>query len=305
MTGPTPGAPRPPGLPMAGDPMQARMAEELARRTRISKNLGRIKHKVVVMSGKGGVGKSTVSVNLAASLAQRGYQVGVLDMDITGPDVPLMFGLEGSRLDEGTGLIRPKLVPPYGIRIMSISFLLPSEGTAVVWRGPMKMHALTQFLGDVEWGDLDFLVIDLPPGTSDEPLSVAQSIRDIDGVVIVTTPQGVSTLDVKKAIGFAKTLKLRILGVLENMSGFDCPHCGHHMAIFGEEGGGKKLADDNLAPFLGAIPLDPQLVSRGDQGRPFVWDLPNTAAAKGFEAAVEKLLLLLNEAPKKPAEMRA
>ncbi|MBI2078361.1 MAG: Mrp/NBP35 family ATP-binding protein [Euryarchaeota archaeon] len=273
------------------------MAEELARRTRISKNLGRIRHKVVVMSGKGGVGKTTVSVNLAASLAKRGFQVGVLDMDITGPDVPLMFGLEGRRLGEGTGMIQP-LQAERGIRVMSISFLLPTESTAVVWRGPMKMHALTQFLGDVDWGDLDFLVIDLPPGTSDEPLSVAQSIRDIDGVVIVTTPQGVSTLDVKKAVGFAKTLKLRVLGVLENMSGFDCPSCGSHYAIFGKEGGGRTLAEESLTPFLGAIPLDPALVERGDQGRPFVWDLPDSAAAKNFEAAVSQMLRLLNE----PAE---
>lgn len=281
--------------PTMGDPMRARMAEELARRTRISKNLGRIRHKIVVMSGKGGVGKSTVSVNLAASLAKRGFQVGVLDMDITGPDIPLMFGIEGQRLEEGTGLIPPKTVPPYGIKVMSISFLLPTEGTAVVWRGPMKMHALTQFLGDVEWGDLDFLVIDLPPGTSDEPLSVAQSIRDLDGVVIVTTPQSVSTLDVKKAIGFAKLLKLRVLGVLENMSGFDCPHCGQHYSIFGTEGAGKDLAEASLAPFLGAIPLDPQLVERSDTGRPFVWDLPDSPATKRFEEAVSMLLQLLNE----------
>jgi ATP-binding protein involved in chromosome partitioning len=293
MTGPTPG--QGPKLPTMQDPMQARMAEELARRTRISKNLGRIKHKVVVMSGKGGVGKSTVSVNLAASLAQRGFRVGVLDMDITGPDVPLMFGLEGQHLEGGTGLIQPLIAPPYGVRIMSISFLLPTEGTAVVWRGPMKMHALTQFLGDVNWGDLDFLIIDMPPGTSDEPLSVAQSIRDLDGVIIVTTPQGVSTLDVKKAVGFAKTLRLRVLGVIENMSGFDCPHCGNHYDIFGKAGAGKTLADDSLAPFLGAIPLDPQLVERGDKGKPFVWDLPNATATKRFEEAVEKFLPLLNE----------
>ncbi|HLE47295.1 MAG TPA: Mrp/NBP35 family ATP-binding protein [Candidatus Thermoplasmatota archaeon] len=293
----TPEAPHAP-LNAMNNPMGARMAEELARRTRISKNLGRIRHKVVVMSGKGGVGKTTVSVNLAASLAKRGFQVGVLDMDITGPDVPLMLGVEGRRLDEGTGMIQP-ILAAHGIRIMSISFLLPTEATAVVWRGPMKMHALTQFLGDVEWGDLDFLVIDLPPGTSDEPLSVAQSIRDIDGVVIVTTPQTVSTLDVKKALGFAKTLKLRVLGVIENMSGFDCPHCGSHYAIFGKEGGGKQLAEDSLAPFLGAIPLDPLLVERGDTGRPFVWDLPDSPAAQKFEAAVKELLRLVNEPDEK------
>lgn len=286
----------PPGL---GGPAGARMAEELARRARISKNLGRIRHKVVVMSGKGGVGKSTVSVNLAASLAARGFQVGVLDMDITGPDVPLMFGLEGRRLEEGQGLIRP-LRAERDVRVMSISFLLPTEGTAVVWRGPMKMHALTQFLGDVDWGDLDFLVIDLPPGTSDEPLSVAQSIRDLDGVLIVTTPQAVATLDVKKAVGFARTLKLRVLGVIENMSGFVCPHCGKESSVFGQAGAGAQLAADAKAPFLGAIPLDPQLVERGDVGKPFVWDLPDSVAAKQFEEAVERLLPTLNEPMRKP-----
>lgn len=286
----------PPGI---GGPAGARMAEELARRARISKNLGRIRHKILVMSGKGGVGKSTVSVNLAASFATRGFKVGVLDMDITGPDVPLMFGLEGQRLAEGGGLIKP-LEAAHGVRVMSISFLLPTEGTAVVWRGPMKMHALTQFLGDVDWGDLDFLVIDLPPGTSDEPLSVAQSIRDLDGVVIVTTPQAVSTLDVKKAVGFAKTLKLRVLGVIENMSGFVCPHCGEASSIFGKEGGGEKLANDSNAPFLGAIPLDPALVERGDVGKPFVWDLPESVAAKKFEKAVDALLNAVNEPERKP-----
>lgn len=286
----------PPGL---GGPAGARMAEELARRARISKNLARIRHKVVVMSGKGGVGKSTVSVNLAASLAARGFQVGVLDMDITGPDVPLMFGLEGRRLEEGQGLIRP-LRAERDVRVMSISFLLPTEGTAVVWRGPMKMHALTQFLGDVDWGDLDFLVIDLPPGTSDEPLSVAQSIRDLDGVLIVTTPQAVATLDVKKAVGFARTLKLRVLGVIENMSGFVCPHCGKESSVFGQAGAGAQLAADAKAPFLGAIPLDPQLVERGDVGKPFVWDLPDSVAAKQFEEAVERLLPTLNEPMRKP-----
>ena len=284
--------PMPPGM---GGPAGARMAEEIARRARISKNLGRIRHKILVMSGKGGVGKSTVSVNLAASLAQRGFKVGVLDMDITGPDVPLMFGLEGRRLDEGTGGMIHPLLAPHDVRVMSISFLLPTEGTAVVWRGPMKMHALTQFLGDVDWGDLDFLVIDLPPGTSDEPLSVAQSIRDLDGVVIVTTPQAVATLDVKKAVGFARTLKLRILGIIENMSGFVCPHCGEHSSIFGKEGGGKTLADQSDALFLGRIPLDPALVERGDVGKPFVWDLPESGAAKAFEKAVETLLPLVNE----------
>lgn len=273
------------------------VAEELKRRVRISKNLANIKHKVVIASGKGGVGKSTVTVNLAAELAQRGFSVGVLDMDLTGPDVPFLLGMEGASLRnvEESGSIQPIVHEKLGIKVISIAFLLPDDGTPVVWRGPMKTHALTQFLGDVDWGPLDFLLIDLPPGTSDEPLSVAQNIRDADGVVVVTTPQGVATLDVKKAIGFTRMLKLKCLGVIENMSGFTCPHCGKEYSIFGHAGGGEKLAEVTTVPFLGAVPLDIKVLERAEEGMPFVVAMPESPAAKAFGAIVDSLLTNVNE----------
>ena len=280
------------------------VAEELKRRVRISKNLAQIKHKVIVASGKGGVGKSTVAVNLSAELAKRGYRVGILDMDLTGPDVPFLLGLTkvSMRNSETPGAIIPVVTPELGIKVISIAFLLPDDGTPVVWRGPMKTHALTQFLGDVEWGPLDFLIIDLPPGTSDEPLSVAQNIRDADGVIVVTTPQGVATLDVRKAIGFARMLKLRCLGVIENMSGFTCPHCQKAYSIFGAQGGGKALAEATTVPFLGAVPLDIEVLSKADEGRPFVLSMPDSEATKAFVGIVDNLLHSLNEPSQRPTK---
>lgn len=292
-SGPVPAAPR----PSLVHPEQARMAEERERRLRIGKSLARIRHKILVMSGKGGVGKTTVAVNLAASLARRGFRAGVLDLDLTGPDVPLMFGLEGQRFQEQPGPIVPLETAPPAVKVVSISFLLPTAETPVVWRGPMKSQALSSFLGDVAWGDLDFLVVDLPPGTSDEPLSVSQAISDVSGVLIVTTPQGVATLDVRKSIQFAKLLQLRVLGVLENMSGFVCPHCGHRELLFGQ-GGGQRLADEAVVPFLGAVPIDPAMVQGGDTGRPFVLAQTPSASATAFEACVDRLLESLNEPPR-------
>lgn len=301
---PKPKAPPTPPGPPPGMAPSAFMAEELKRRVRISKNLSRIRHKIIVASGKGGVGKSTVAVNLAAELAQRGFGVGLLDMDLTGPDVPFLLGLQGQSLaSPSAGAIRPLVTENPQIKVVSIAFLLPADGTPVVWRGPMKAHALSQFLGDVEWGDLDFLIIDLPPGTSDEPLSVAQNIRDADGVLIVTTPQGVATLDVRKAIGFTRLLKLKCLGIVENMSGFHCPECGAHYSIFGREGGGRALADETTVPFLGAIPLDVELVEKGDLGTPFVVSLPDSEAAKAFSQITDRLLTGLSEPARKEARM--
>lgn len=286
-----------PRAPVKLTPEQLRVKEEMERRGRMAKALGRIRHKVIVMSGKGGVGKTTVAVNLAASLARRGFDVGLLDMDLTGPDVPLMLGVEGSRFPSSVNLIVPLETADPPLKVVSIAFLL--KGQPVVWRGPLKAHALTQFLGDVAWGDLDFLVVDLPPGTSDEPLAVAENIADADGAVIVTTPQAVATLDVRKSVGFARLLKLRVLGLVENMSGFTCPRCGEHYDVFGH-GGGQRLAAEEEVPFLGAIPLDARLVGRGDEGKPFVTSLPGSDAAKAFEAVVERLLLAVNETSTRP-----
>jgi ATP-binding protein involved in chromosome partitioning len=287
-----------PRAPVQLTPEQLRVKQEMERRARMGKALGRIRHKVIVMSGKGGVGKTTVAVNLAASLAARGWATGILDMDLTGPDVPLMLGVEGQRFPPSVSLIVPVEAPDPPVKVVSISFILQGD-QPVVWRGPLKAHALQQFLGDVAWGDLDFLVVDLPPGTSDEPLAVAESIVDADGVVIVTTPQAVSTLDVRKSVEFARLMKLRVLGVLENMSGFTCPHCGEHYDVFGAGGGGERLAAEANVPFLGRIPMDVQLVARGDEGRPFVRSMPEAPAAVAFERAVDALLHAVSEPARK------
>jgi hybrid cluster-associated redox disulfide protein len=236
------------------------------------------------MSGKGGVGKTTVAVNLAFSLAMRSTDVGLLDIDITGPNVPKMLGCEEHRIATKDGLIQPVLVPPR-IKVMSMAFLLPDRNTAVVWRGPMKMKAIAQFIKDVDWGDLDFLVMDLPPGSGDEPLSIAQQIPDADGVVIVTTPQEVSLLDARKSVSFARQLNIPVIGIVENMSGLVCPHCKGEVDIF-KHGGGERLAKELGVPFLGSVPFDPSIVRDGDAGVPFIMNHRDSPAAKAFEHVV-------------------
>ncbi|MHA1629845.1 MAG: Mrp/NBP35 family ATP-binding protein [Candidatus Heimdallarchaeota archaeon] len=247
-----------------------------------------IKHVIVVASGKGGVGKTTVAVNIATSLATRGLKVGILDADITGPNVPKMVGLEDERpaFDEKEKKILP-LESTYGVKVISMEFLLQSKTDAVIWRGPLKMGAITQFLSDVKWGHLDYLIIDLPPGTSDEPLSIAQLIPKADGVVIVSTPQEVALLDVKKSINFVRKVGLKVLGLIENMSGLICPHCHKEINIFGKDGG-KKAAEEFNIPFLGAIPIDPAIVPLSDEGKPFVGQTGESQTI--FEKIVDNLI---------------
>ena len=247
-----------------------------------------IKHVLIVASGKGGVGKTTVAVNIATALAQKGHKVGILDADITGPNVPKMVGLEGQRPDYNEEL--KKIIPiesKFGVKVISMEFLLENNTDAIIWRGPLKMGAINQFLGDVKWGSLDYLVIDLPPGTSDEPLSIAQMIPKADGVIIVTTPQEVALLDVRKSINFVKKVGLNVIGIVENMSGFKCPHCEKTINIFGIDGG-KKAAEDFKLPFLGAIPLNPEIVPLADAGKPVVAEESETREA--FQTVVENIL---------------
>jgi len=251
---------------------------------KVSRNLKRIKYKIIVMSGKGGVGKTTVAVNLAFSLSMRSTDVGLLDIDITGPNVPKMLGCEEHQIATKDGMIQPVVVPPR-IKVMSMAFLIPDRRTAVVWRGPMKMKAIAQFIKDVDWGDLDFLVMDLPPGSGDEALSIAQQIPDADGVIIVTTPQDVSLLDAGKSVSFARQLNLPVIGIVENMSGLICPHCKTDVDIF-KHGGGEKLAKELGVPFLGAVPFDPSIVRDGDAGVPFIMNHRESPAAKAFEHVV-------------------
>jgi ATP-binding protein involved in chromosome partitioning len=248
--------------------------------------MGKIKHKIAIISGKGGVGKSTVTVNLAAAFATMGKSVGVLDADLHGPSVPRLLGLEGQQVKVTPSGVFP-VDGPLGMKVMSIDFFLP-EQAPTIWRGPLKMRAIRQFLADVDWGELDFLFIDLPPGTGDEPLSIAQLLPDIDGVVIVTMPSELSSSIVKKAITFAERLKMPIIGVVENMSGFICPHCGERTEIF-QSGGGKKMAQEMGVTFLGSIPIDPKVGVDSDKGTPFVVSHKNSAAAKAFMEIVKNV----------------
>jgi ATP-binding protein involved in chromosome partitioning len=263
--------------------VRKQMARELAA---VRLRMGRVRRKLLVLSGKGGVGKSTVAVNLALSLEAMGYEVGLLDVDIHGPSVPKLLGIEGARPVVRDNAIVP--MPVAGIKTMSIGFLLQHDDAATIWRGPMKANVIKQFLKDVEWGDLDYLVIDSPPGTGDEPLSVVQLVEDATGAVIVTTPQELAVIDVRKAITFCRSLNLPVLGVIENMSGFVCPKCGEKTDIFGH-GGAERMAAEMKVPYLGAIPFDPRLVESGDAGQPFMQLHADSEAAKAFAAVVRAL----------------
>jgi ATP-binding protein involved in chromosome partitioning len=253
----------------------------------VERTLGRIKHTIVVLSGKGGVGKSTVSTNLAFALAAEGHKVGIMDVDITGPDIPKMLGLEGQRPNIVGETLSP-IEGPGGIKVMSMAFLLQSSEQAVIWRGPMKMGVIKEFFVHVDWGDLDYLVIDLPPGTSDEPLSIAQYIKDCNGAVLVTTPQEVSLLDISKAVTFTRLLKMPILGLVENMSGFTCPHCSKQVDIF-KRGSSEKAAKEMGIPYLGAIPIDPDISSHSDSGVPFISNDKDGPSTRAFKDIVDKV----------------
>lgn len=264
--------------------------EYLERQTLLSR-MCRIKHKIMVLSGKGGVGKSTVAVNLATALALAGKRVGILDVDIHGPSVPKLLNLLGSQISgHGNAMLPVTTRSGEGVlSVMSIGFLLRERDDAVIWRGPRKFGAIKQFLTDVEWGELDYLVVDSPPGTGDEPLAVVQLIENADGAVVVTTPQEVAVQDVRRCIAFCRQLNLPVLGVVENMSGFACPRCGEVVRIFGA-GGGRTMAEEMRVPYLGAIPIEPEVVLSGDAGTPIVQAKPHSETAKAFGRIVRTLL---------------
>jgi len=241
--------------------------QAFAERRQLQAKLCRIHKKILVLSGKGGVGKSTVAVNLAAALVLAGRKVGLLDVDIHGPSIPTMLGLEAVPLQEIGGEILPLQMG--NLKVLSLGFFLRSPDDAVIWRGPMKMKAIQQFLQDVAWGDLDVLVVDSPPGTGDEPLSVCQLLGKVDGAVVVTTPQKVAAVDVRKSISFCRRLGVPVLGVVENMSGFACPRCGEVTPVF-RSGGGRRIAEDMGVSFLGSIPIDPRIAEAGDEGRAYI-----------------------------------
>ena len=247
-----------------------------------------IEHKFLVLSGKGGVGKSTIAVNLAVWLSMQGKIVGLLDIDIHGPSIPKLLNLDDKSIEAEGDKIKPILYNNT-LKVMSIGFLLPDETNAVIWRGPRKHTLIKQFVTDVRWGKLDYLIVDCPPGTGDEPLSIVQLLNNADGAVIVTTPQQIAIIDVKKCITFCKQLNLPVLGVIENMSGLICPNCQHRIDIF-KTGGGKQMAKDFDVPFLGGIPIDIAMVSACDSGQPFVNSNSQRPAAQALIAAFKVLL---------------
>ena len=259
--------------------------EQKKQQEAIIHNLGKIKHIIVVLSGKGGVGKSTVSTNLALMLSQQGYSVGLLDCDMHGPTIPTMLGLENTRITQSNDSLKPIQATEH-LKVLSMGFLINSQDDAIIWRGPMKMGAIRQLIGDFDWGNLEYLIIDLPPGTGDEPLSIAQIIPKITGSIIVTTPQDVALVSVRKSITFVKKLNIPVIGIIENMSGFTCPHCGKKVDIF-KSGGGKKAAEDYNLSFLGEIPLDPAIVETGDNGTTTMID--NSTLTISFETIAENV----------------
>ena len=263
-----------------------------AEQEQINKNLANIRHKILVLSGKGGVGKSTIAANLAVSLSRLNKRVGLLDIDIHGPSIPKILNLEKRLIQVLGQTILPVEIDP-NLKVMSIGFLLRDRDDAVIWRGPMKYQMIKQFLKDVKWGSLDFLIIDSPPGTGDEPLSIVQLLTDADGAVIVTTPQQIALSDVRKSISFCRNLNLPILGVLENMSGFACPKCGERIDIF-KSGGGEQMAIQMGVRFLGRIPIDPQVVEACDSGTPFVRHYNQSQTARAFEKISDAILQLDN-----------
>jgi len=269
--------------------MREKTTQEIQQEKRLNDNMNRIKHKLIVISGKGGVGKTTVAVNLAYGLAMNKHKVGILDVDIHGPNIAKMLGVEGSKLaGSQSGWIEPIEVLP-NLKAVSIAFMIDSPDKPIIWRGPLKMITIKQFLSDVNWGELDYLIIDSPPGTGDEPLSVCQLIPDIGGAIIVTTPQDVAILDSRKSVLFAQTLKMKVIGIIENMSGFICPHCRERTDLF-KSGGGEKSAKELRVPFLGRIPIEPGIVASGDSGKPFINSTKDTETNRVMEKIIKEIV---------------
>jgi len=254
---------------------------------RLKERMSLIKHKILVVSGKGGVGKTTVAVNLAYALASDGSKVGIVDVDLHGPNVAKMLGIEKRQLfGVGDGIEPVEVIP--NLKAVSLALANPDPDNPIIWRGPMKMSAIKQFLSEANWGELDYLIVDSPPGTGDEPLSVCQLIPDLSGAVIITTPQDVAVLDSRKCIQFARILNVPVIGLIENMSGFVCPHCDAEVDIF-KKGGGERAARELNIPFLGRIPLEPDLVEMADSGTPFIRMEKDKQAVRAFDGILTKI----------------
>ena len=254
----------------------------------IKANLAKIKHKIFVLSGKGGVGKSSVSANLAASLSKRGYKTGLMDVDVHGPSIAQMFGMKDLLdITPDQQMLLPKQINE-NLKVVSVQALMQDKDQAIIWRGPAKTGMIQQFVGAVDWGELDFLVIDAPPGTGDEPLTVIQTIPEAEGV-IVTTPQEVALADIRKSISFCKTVKMKTLGIVENMAGFSCPHCNEHIDLF-KNGGGEKTAKAQGLNFLGSIPFDTRVVASGDSGVPVMLGDEDSQFTQAFTKVVDSII---------------
>jgi len=258
----------------------------------LDERMSSIKYKFMVISGKGGVGKSTVATNLAVTLAKEGYEVGLMDADIHGPNIPMMLGIEDAKPYATSQGLLP-ITTIHGLKAISIALFLRTRDDAVIWRGPLKHSLIKQFLGEVYWGDLDYLIIDLPPGTGDEALSVVHLLKKIDGAIVVTTPQEVALLDSRKSVTFAKQLQIPLVGIVENMSGFNCPYCHKPIDLF-KKGGGERAARELLVPFLGSIPIDPEMVSCGDDGTPLVTKPGHEEVISAFNQIAERWRQLLD-----------
>ncbi len=271
--------------------MEQKKESNLEQEVRLKDNLSKIKNKLLIISGKGGVGKTTVAVNLAYGLAIKANKVGILDVDIHGPNVPKMLGIEQEKLVATDLGIEPAEVLP-NLKVVSLALIGGGQDKPIIWRGPLKMMTIRQFLSDVNWGELDFLIIDSPPGTGDEPLSVCQLIPDINGAIVITTPQDVAILDSRKSALFARELNVPVVGIIENMSGFVCPYCKNRIDLF-KVGGGLKAAVDLEVPFLGSIPVEPEMVESGDSGKPYVYFRKESEAARIFGEIIQKILNFL------------
>ncbi len=271
----------------AGGGCPSQNEQQAKQEKMIKTSLSRIKHKICVLSGKGGVGKSSVSANLAASLSKKGYNVGLMDVDVHGPSIGQMFNMTELLDISSSQLLLPKQVSD-NLKVVSVQALMQDRDQAIIWRGPAKTGMIQQFVGSVDWGSLDFLIIDAPPGTGDEPLTVIQTIPDAMGV-IVTTPQEVALADIRKSISFCRTVRMKILGIIENMAGFNCPHCNEMINLF-SSGGGEKTAKAEGLDFLGAIPFDTQVVESGDNGTPLLMEENQTPFTKAFENIVDAII---------------
>ncbi|PLX97433.1 MAG: ATP-binding protein [Desulfuromonas sp.] len=267
---------------------EKKACEKQQAEEKLANNLAAIKHKILVMSGKGGVGKSSTAANIALALSQTGAKVGLMDIDLHGPSIPTLLGLENQR----PPVVDDSMVPVErnGLKVMSIGFLVANPDDALIWRGPVKAGVIQQFIKDVHWGELDYLVVDCPPGTGDEPLSIVQLLGENSGAVLVTTPQKVALVDVRKSVTFCRQVKLPVFGIVENMSGFVCPKCNEVIDIF-KKGGGQKMAAEMTVPFLGQVPVDPRMVDAGDDGVPIVESAPDSPTATALKEVAQELML--------------